>query len=117
MRCFKRWCGFALAAARILLAPEPVAAQRVARALDVPYVAQSEALCGGAASAMVLRYWGARGVDAEEFVSLLNPRRDGIETGVLVDALVGRGWRAFAFHGHDLERRTSSQPVSGPSSR
>ena len=34
-----------------------------------PYVAQSEALCGGAASAMVLRYWGARGVDAEQFVA------------------------------------------------
>ena len=96
MRCFKRWCGFALAAARLLLAPEPVAAQR---ALDVPYVAQSEALCGGAASAMVLRYWGARGVGAEEFVSLLNARRDGIETRVLVDALVGRGWRAFPFTG------------------
>ena len=64
----------------VLLAPEPVAAQRVVGALDVPYVAQSEALCGGAASAMVLRYWGARGVSAEEFVSLLNARRDGIET-------------------------------------
>ncbi len=73
MRCSQRWCGFALAAARILLAPEPVAAQRVARALDVPYVAQSEALCGGAASAMVLRYWGARGVSAEEFVSAAEP--------------------------------------------
>ena len=99
MRSSSRWCGFALAAARILLAPEPVAAQGVARALDVPYIAQAEALCGGAASAMVLRYWGARGVRAEEFVSLLNPRGDGIEAQVLVDALVERGWRAFPFTG------------------
>ena len=61
-----RWRGLALIAARILLAPEPVDAQPSSRALDVLYVAQSEALCGGAASAMVLRYWGARGVGAED---------------------------------------------------
>ena len=48
---------------------------------------------------MVLRYWGARGVDAEEFAGALNASRDGIETGVLVDALVERGWRALAFTG------------------
>ena len=34
---------------------------------DVPFVAQSEALCGGAALAMVLRYWGTTGVQAEDF--------------------------------------------------
>ena len=67
--------------------------------LDVPYVAQSEALCGGAAAAMVLRYWGERGVNAEDSSPLLNARRDGIETGVLVNALVERGWRALAFTG------------------
>jgi hypothetical protein len=32
--------------------------------LDVPFMEQSEALCGGAAAAMVMRYWGARGVYA-----------------------------------------------------
>ncbi|MBU0719106.1 MAG: C39 family peptidase, partial [Planctomycetes bacterium] len=30
--------------------------------LDVPYVPQSGPLCGGAALAMVLRYWGEPGV-------------------------------------------------------
>ncbi len=99
MRGCMHWCGFALAAARILLAPEPLAARQLDGALAVPYVAQSEALCGGAASAMVLRYWGTRGVNAEDFVSLLNARRDGIETGALVDALIERGWRALAFTG------------------
>ena len=32
--------------------------------LDVPFISQSEALCGGAAAAMIMRYWGARGLDA-----------------------------------------------------
>jgi hypothetical protein len=27
-------------------------------AIDVPYLPQTDALCGGAAAAMVLRYWG-----------------------------------------------------------
>ena len=99
MRRCTRWCGFALAAARILLAPEPAVAQPSARALKVPYVAQSEALCGGAASAMVLRYWGERGIGAEDFGPLLNDRSDGIDATVLVDALVERGWRALPFMG------------------
>ena len=94
-----RRCVFALVAAQLLLAPGPLAAQRVTHSLDVPYVAQSEALCGGAAAAMVLRYWGERGVGAEDFTALLNPRHDGIETRVLVDALVTRGWRALALTG------------------
>ncbi len=98
MRRCTRWCGFALTAARIL-APEQVAAQPSARALNVPYVAQSEAMCGGAASAMVLRYWGERRVGAEDFLPLLNDRSDGIDARVLVDALIERGWRALAFTG------------------
>ena len=81
------------------LSASGVSAQGTDHALDVPYVVQSEALCGGAASAMVLRYWGARGVDAEQFIGALNGRRDGIETGALVDAIVDRGWRALAFTG------------------
>lgn len=93
-----RWCGFALAA-RVLLAPSPVVGQTPGGVLDVPYVTQSEALCGGAAAAMVLRYWGERGVDAEAFEPLLNASRDGIETGVLAEALVQRGWRVLALTG------------------
>ena len=36
-------------------APQPL------QLLDVPFISQTEALCGGAAAAMVLRYWGERG--------------------------------------------------------
>ncbi len=32
-------------------------------ALDVPYLPQTDALCGGAAAAMVFRYWGDRHAD------------------------------------------------------
>lgn len=99
MRAAMRWSAAVLVSVQALLATEPVSAQRAAARLDVPFIAQSEALCGGAASAMVLRYWGARRVSAEDFASLLNPARDGIETGVLVNALVQRGWRALAFTG------------------
>ena len=47
---------------RPLFSPRPVA-----DVLDVPFIAQSELLCGGAAAAMVMRYWGERGIDAESF--------------------------------------------------
>ena len=48
--------------------------------LDVPYVVQSEALCGGAAAAMVLRYWGERGIAAESFAALVDQSAAGIRT-------------------------------------
>lgn len=74
-------------------APEQV------RILDVPYVPQSGKLCGGAALAMVLRYWGATGVLAEDFAGLVEPGQDGIRTGVLVDAVETRGWTALPLSG------------------
>ena len=55
--------------------------------LDVPYVPQSGALCGGAALAMVLRYWGMTGVLAEDFAALVEPGQAGIRTGDLVKAV------------------------------
>ena len=60
--------------------------------LDVPFVSQSEALCGGAAAAMVLRYWGERGVSAETFAPLIDRSAAGIRTTTLVDELQRRGW-------------------------
>jgi predicted double-glycine peptidase len=69
------------------------------RVLDVPFVSQSEALCGGAAAAMVLRYWGERGVDAESFAHLVNERAGGITTAALVGNLTERGWTATAAAG------------------
>src|SRR5438128_10621114 len=65
--------------------------------LDVPFVAQGEDLCGGAAVAMVLRYWGAADVQAKDFAPLVEPGRGGITTGALVRAVTARGWRAAPF--------------------
>lgn len=67
--------------------------------LDIPYVPQSEALCGGAAAAMVLRYWGARDVVAEDFAPLLNPDGSGIRVDRLAAAVRARGWQAVALTG------------------
>ena len=71
------------------------------RVLDVPFVSQSEALCGGAAAAMVLRYWGERSIDAESFAHLVNARAGGITTTALVDSLTERGWTATAVAGSE----------------
>lgn len=75
------------------------------RLLDVPYVAQSEDLCGGAAAAMMMRFWGARGVRAEDFRRLVRPEEGGIRAGELAAALEARGWRAVPFRGDADEVR------------
>jgi len=67
--------------------------------LDVPFIAQSELLCGGAAAAMVMRYWGEHGVEAESFQSLVDARAGGIRTDVLASHLRGRDWNATALEG------------------
>lgn len=70
-----------------------------ARFLDVPYVPQSEELCGGAAVAMVMRYWGMTGIYAQSFASLVDPRQKGIRGEDLISAITRRGWGATSFHG------------------
>lgn len=75
--------------------PDATSASGNLRFLDVPYVPQSEALCGGAALAMVLRYWGKPGVLAEDFTALVEPGEAGIRTGVLVQAVQASGWTAL----------------------
>jgi hypothetical protein len=62
--------------------------------LDVPYVAQTPELCGGAAVAMVMRFWGERQVFPEDFQSLVVPAERGIPTRSLVDAARQRRWQA-----------------------
>src|SRR5688500_15332145 len=52
-------------------------------ALVVPFVPQDELLCGGAAAAMVLRYHGERGMDAESFAHLVRRAEGGIRTDEL----------------------------------
>ena len=63
-------------------------------AMDVPYLPQTDALCGGAAAAMVFRYWGDLHADAQEFAPLVDRRAGGIANGAFVDAVRRRGWLA-----------------------
>src|SRR5688572_10835773 len=67
--------------------------------LDVPYISQSEDLCGGAAAAMVLRFWGQRGLTAESFAHLVDRSAAGIRTDALTGELRGRGWNVTGLEG------------------
>lgn len=82
---------------------EATSAPKRVHLLDVPYVPQSEALCGGAALAMVLRYWGKPGILAEDFAALVEPGETGIRTGVLVKAAQACGWTALPLPGTPAE--------------
>lgn len=74
------------------------AAQGVALPRAVPYLPQTEALCGGAAAAMVMRYWGAP-ARPEEFSALIDHSQGGIVTTALVAELRRRAWQAFPLRG------------------
>src|SRR5688572_33238332 len=71
----------------------------VALSLAVPYLPQTEALCGGAAAAMVFRYWGDTHADIEAFAPLVDKRAGGIADDVLVKAIEERGWQSRRFSG------------------
>src|SRR5688500_6091965 len=86
----------AAAAAPELRAQPPAGALHL---LDVPYLPQSEALCGGAAVAMVMRYWGATNVYAETFADLVDRAAQGIRGEDLLKALHSRNWRAASLRG------------------
>lgn len=64
--------------------------------ISVPYVPQTDALCGGAAAAMVFRHWGDTHADVEQFAPLVERRPGGvvgIADDVLERAVRARGWR------------------------
>jgi predicted double-glycine peptidase len=73
--------------------------------IDVPYMAQTPELCGGAAVAMVLRYWGERDVFPQDFASLVSKGDGGIVTGALVTAVQQKGWQAFVLPAGDGSTR------------
>lgn len=73
--------------------------------LEVPFIPQSEALCGGAAAAMVLRYWGAAGAAPEDFAHLVREAEGGIRTHDLARAVEGLGWRTLPFRAELAELR------------
>lgn len=83
-------------------------------AMDVPYLPQTDTLCGGAAAAMVFRYWGDVHADPQEFAPIVDRRAGGIANGALVDAVRRRGWRTVELAGGsaDLQTRLAArQPV------
>ena len=61
-------------------------------ALDVPYLPQTDALCGGAAAAMVFRYWGDAHADMQQFAALVDRRAGGIAGDILTASINARGW-------------------------
>src|SRR5919204_6469187 len=71
--------------------------------LDVPYLPQTDALCGGAAAAMVFRYWGDAHADPQQFAELVDRRAGGIDAAVLIADIKRRGWDAHQFNG-SIER-------------
>ena len=77
----------------------PAAAEDPVRLLEVPYLPQTEQLCGGAAAAMVMRYWGAHDVHADTFAHLVSPTLGGIRGEDLLVALTVRSWQATSFRG------------------
>lgn len=60
--------------------------------LDVPYLAQGRLLCGGAAAAMVERFFGRRGVYSRDYSHLVRPSEGGIRTTDLAAGLEVRGY-------------------------
>ena len=69
-------------------------------AIDVPYLPQTDALCGGAAAAMVFRAGATRtpmrgGVSRRSSIVA----RGGIANDALTDAVRTRGWRAGRIDG------------------
>jgi hypothetical protein len=57
---------------------------------------QTEDLCGGAAIAMVLRYWGERQVHCDDFAALVDQRL-GHSIDILSAEVTRQGWRSFPF--------------------
>jgi hypothetical protein len=71
----------------------------VALTLNVPFLPQTPALCGGAAVAMVFRYYGDRHADVQQFEPLVDRRAGGIADSALIEAVRQRRWRAVPLDG------------------
>ncbi len=74
--------------------------------IDVPFLPQTEALCGGAAAAMLFRFWGEPHAGVQQFAPLVDRAAGGIATSALVDAIQARHWSAVVLDGTaDILRR------------
>lgn len=67
--------------------------------LDVPWVPQSEDLCGAAAAAMAFRFWGGRDAGMAPFEAVLAADGSGIRTADLVRVIRAQGWTALPIEG------------------
>lgn len=93
-----------LLAGALVLSPSLSSGQEAPVAvIDVPFLAQTPELCGGAAAAMVLRYWGVPDVQAEDFSSLVDRSRGGIATGALSASFVERGFEATSIRAESVD--------------
>ena len=86
-------------ASTLAQSPHPDFSSAAPVVLDVPYLPQSVLLCGGAALAMVERWWGRRGVFAQDFAGLVRPEQGGILTTDLASAARARGWNTRILDG------------------
>jgi peptidase C39-like protein len=94
------WLALGLGGASAQAQPAPLSGPRgPAAVLEVPYLPQSALLCGGAAVAMVERWWGRRGVYAEDFAGLVRPELGGILATDLASATRARGWETSVLRG------------------
>lgn len=66
---------------------------------QVPYLSQTPLLCGGAAAAMVTRFWGKRGAYPEDYEHLVRSDEGGIRISDLADALKAGGWDVHLING------------------
>lgn len=67
--------------------------------LDVPFLPQTEALCGGAATAMIFRFWGDRHASVQQFAPLVDRAAGGIAVVDLIEAIRERRWIAETLTG------------------
>lgn len=106
-------CASRAVSQRLVSRSASVGATQPAAELQVPYVAQSELLCGGAAIAMVERWWGRRGVYGDAFSYLVHRESGGILTTDMARVTRERGWSVVAL-GATAERVTLSLADSVP---
>ena len=77
--------------------PARAGAQATAVHLDVPFVAQTVDLCGGAAAAMLFRYWGDTHASARQFEPLVDHRAGGIaDTALVGEGAAAQEWIGIA---------------------
>ena len=117
MRAFRLGRGVAGLLLAVLLAwPARARAGGLDLIPDVPFLAQTGVLCGGASLAMILRFLGVPGVQPEDFSGSLGRDGRGILAGTLRDLAESRGFLAIAFEGGEsvaMEHLRLGRPLIG----